>query len=74
MTPGSEAVLAQLRALAAGLPLGDVARLLERVAQADAADELRAALMLLGAAALLGEVQGRPDPRAGLGGQLARRN
>lgn len=56
--------LARLRLLAAGLPLGDVARLLERVAAQpdDERDPLDAALRLLGAAALLGEVQAAPSP------------
>ncbi len=47
--------LEELRRLAAGLPRGPEgeARLVERVAASDHADELRAALCLLGAAGLL---------------------
>ena len=62
MTPDPEAVLAHLRRLAAGLPLADVGRLLERVAAQpdDERGPLDAALRLLGAAALLGEVQAQP--------------
>jgi hypothetical protein len=50
-----EQALAELRRLAGGLPVDDSGtwRLLERISQHDAAEELRGALAELGARALL---------------------